>query len=556
MPKASNNFVSILSRLNGSVWYIREETMDLMLSILERRMRNEVLDDASLGLLMSQRDERGAGMGGNVRGIGILPLHGPIFPKANMMTEMSGATSLESWRQEFRSLMENDFVSTILLDVDSPGGHADMIPETAAEIRAGRDKKDIIAVANTSMNSAAMYLASQATKVYATPSGQVGSIGTILTHVDDSRKDEMAGIKRTYIHAGDYKAELAGPLSDDAKSRLQDYVDYHYAGFVRDVAAGRNTTVEDVLANYGQGSVLTPIQATEVGMIDGVQTFDHVLGRLIESGGDIGAIDSTPVGVLVQGDRLTLRESYDADKEHSEPGTGQGGEPTPAEPPEKDDLAIKGGWRRDPPPAAYEPEEMVMGRDRLEALATSLGIEFTSETSDEDLGNAVESRVADVVLPISEATQQAEAQRQWEQDYPEQARQMAQLLERDRVNGAREFANSYASFGDDSHRGFSPVVREEIERAHLAITERTFTIEGLRELCNTMASGTSVVAYNEEGSSRDTERILPVEGNARQQFATLVRNAMTEHGMSQNQAVAAMSQQHPELAKAYMGTGR
>lgn len=556
MPKDKNNFLSILSRLNGSVWYIREETMDVMLGILERRMRNEALDPETLAMVMARQDERQYSDTQNVRGIGVLPLHGPIFPKANLMTQMSGATSIEEFRADFRSLMANDFVSTIVMDVDSPGGHADMIPEMAAEIRAARDIKPIIAVANTNMCSAAMFLAAQASKVYSTESGMVGSIGTLLVHTDESRKDEIEGIKKTYIHAGEYKTELAGPLSEGAKGRLQDWVDHHYAMFVNNMAEGRGTTAEDVIENYGKGSILTPAQAQSVGMIDGVQSLDHVLGRLIESGGAIEAIDSSSVGVSEGATRLTLRDSYDADKEHSEPGTGQGGEPTPREPPETGDPAIEGGWRRDPPPIAYEPEESVMGRDRLETLAATLGLQFSAETPDEELAELVEARVGEVVTPIAEATAQAEAQRKWEQDYPEQARQMARLLEDSRKNEAHSFAEAFASFGDDPQKGFSPIVREELEKAHLSISDRTFGHDDLKGLVEAMASKTSIVSYGEAGSARSDAQVLPVDGNARQQFAALVRNAMTEHGMTQKQAVQAMSQQNPDLARAYMETGR
>ncbi len=544
-----NNFSAILNRLNGSVWYITQDSLDLMMDILDRHIKGEV-DRGNIDLRFGAGDGRnGDSDSVNMRGIGILPIHGPIFPKANMMTRMSGATSIEEFQQNFRAMMANDHVSTILLDIDSPGGNADMIPEMAAEIREARERKPIVAVANTMCCSAAQYLAAQANKVYATPSGQVGSVGVIMIHTDKSRKDQMEGIDRTYIHAGSKKADLYKTLTPESKAEIQEKVDYHYEMFVNDMAAGRNVSTEHVLEHFGQGSILMPNEAVEAGMIDGVQTFDQVLGRLIETGGDIETIDS---GISAHGRGLTLHSSYDADKAHSEPGTGTGGEPTPRETPEKDDPAIKGGWRRDPPPVAYEPEESVMGREWLETLASSLGIEFSAETPDEELTGLVDTRVSEVITPLRAAASDAEAHRQWERDYPEQAAQLARLENRDRAFGASEFAKSYERFGGDLQHGFSPVVREEIERAHLAVSERTFSHENLKQLCDSLATKTSVVAYGEGGSARQGETPDAGDGNARQRFAEVVRTAMTEHGMSQNQAIEAMSKQYPELAEAYM----
>lgn len=520
------------------------------------------MDETELRRLLDAADESNKHRSkekGQVRAIGIIPLHGPIFPKANIMTQMSGATSLEEWRSDFTELMNNDFIQTIVMDVDSPGGHADMVPETAAMIREARNHKDIIAVSNTAMDSAAYYLGSQATKIYASPSAQVGSIGTILTHIDDSGAMAMKGIKETHIHGGKYKAELSGPLTDEAKAHLQAYVDDHYRTFVQDVATGRGITPEEVEEKYGQGRVFSAQMGLDVGMIDGIASLDHVLGRLLESGGDIAALDTQPVAVAAGAERIVLGESYDADKEHSEPGTGAGGEPQPRTPPEEGDPAIKGGWRRDPPPAAYEDEEevYVMGRERMEALATKLGIEFTADTSDEELSDAIDSQVDSVVVPLTTAAQAAQEELDWSTKFPEQAKQLAELQAESNINKARVFAESYSHFEDDPKKGFSTVVRDAIQEAHGKISARSFGHADLKELLDLTSKSTSVVSWGEEGSQRrdgDEGGATAATGDFvadRKAFAELVRTAMTQDGMTQKAAIAHVSQTHPELAKSY-----
>lgn len=559
------NLSAILSRLNGSLWFMTEDSLKVLLEIVETRVNGGTRSDEEIRALLQaaqmNSDRQHSGRE-NLRGIGILPLYGPIFPKANMMTEMSGATSLEQFKSDFRAMMGDDFVGTIVMDIDSPGGHADGIREMAREIREGRDKKDIVAVANYAANSAAYYLGSQATKMYSSDSGQVGSVGVYTVHRDETRKDEMEGVKHTVISAGGNKAEHLEPLSADARAHLQSHVDEKYDEFVEDVALGRDTTEDNVRANYGGGRVFTASKALSVGMIDGIASLDKVLGRLIESGGDISAIDSAPVPVMAHvhvGTRTVgssnTRMSYDADKEHSEPGTGQGGEPTPREPPETGDKAIAGGWRRDTPPIVNELEDEEMNRQWLEARATALGIEFSADTSDEDLAQSVATRVDEVIVPINTAAASAERAREWEKDYPEQAAKLAALENKDRINEARTFAESYASFEDEPNKGFSTLVRDKLESAHLKLTDRSLGVEEFKELVDSMCAKDSVVTFGEQGSARVRETTAVAAGASRNEvrsaFAELVSAAMTEDGLDRKAAIAHVSEQNPELAKAY-----
>ena len=99
--------------------------------------------------------------------------------------------------------------------------------------------KPIISVANTAANSAAYYLASQASKMYVTPSGQVGSIGTFVVHTDDSKQREMMGVEQTVIKAGRFKAVPLEPLTPDSHDHLQKFVNNTNDKFVAAVARGR-----------------------------------------------------------------------------------------------------------------------------------------------------------------------------------------------------------------------------------------------------------------------------------------------------------------------------
>jgi len=548
------DYAQIIGKMTSAPWMITPEALKMILEIMESHMSGTLTQD-EINRRMSQVEPRATK---NQGALGVLSLSGPIFPKANLMTEMSGATSIEQFRSDFRGMLADDNISSILLDVDSPGGLSEQIPEMAAEIYDARGTKPIYAIANAAANSAAYYIASQADKMFSTPSGQLGSIGTYNVHTDDSKKAEMEGIKRTVISAGRFKAVGEQPLTEDGRQYLQGHINSVNDDFIADVARGRGVESDVVRRNYGEGGIVTPRQALESGMIDGIATFDEVVQSMTQGGSIAPTVSVTAGGSLniVNTSHTNVRQSYDADKEHSEPGTGLGGEPEPREPPETGDKAIEGGWRRDPPPIAYEEVEE-MNRELLVALAGRLGIEFDDDTSDEDLSELVTTRVDEIIVPLNEAADDVHQMQEFAEKYPDQAKKLAKLELRDRENEARQFAESFGQFADDSKKGFSNVVRTKIEDAHLKIAERRMSHEDLSELLTAASAKDGVVQYGETGSARtedgkETVRAGATPQEVRQQMAELVRTAMTEDELDRKAALKHVAAQNPELFKAYI----
>jgi HK97 family phage major capsid protein len=212
--------------------------------------------------------------------VAILPLYGVISQRMNMLSDVSGGTSTEQFAAELDALVANPQVSAIVLDVDSPGGSTFGVPELAAKVRAARDVKPIYAVANGTMASAAYWIASQATEIISTPSSFVGSIGVFAVHTDDTQADANAGITRTVISAGKYKAEGIGALTPEAKSAAQQIVDNMYGMFVADVAKGRGVLPSAVQTGYGEGRALLAGDAMHAGMVDRIATMDDVVNEL------------------------------------------------------------------------------------------------------------------------------------------------------------------------------------------------------------------------------------------------------------------------------------
>lgn len=214
----------------------------------------------------------------------IISLRGMITPFGSGLLALLGlgGGGLEAFRCALRKALTDEEVGSIVLNIDSPGGLVDLVPETAAEIREARGTKPIVAVANTMAASAAYYLASQADEVVVTPSGMVGSIGVLIRHDDLSGRMEQMGVKTTLIYAGKYKVEgnPFEPLSKEAKAALQGDVDELYGMFVADVAAGRNVDEQAVRDGFGQGRVILAQEAVKMGLADKVATLEETIAEL------------------------------------------------------------------------------------------------------------------------------------------------------------------------------------------------------------------------------------------------------------------------------------
>ena len=217
-----------------------------------------------------------------VDGVAILPMNGPIFPKANLMTESSGATACSVFASQFEELTRREEVRAIVMDVDSPGGSTAGVAEAAARIRTAKIEsgKTVAAVSNYMMASAAYYLASQADEIVSSPSSLTGSVGVYAVHEDMSAALEAAGIDTTIVRAGEGKAEFNPfePLSEADQQALQALVDHDYAMFVRDVAEGRGVSEETVRGYTGRA--FNSDEALRRGIADRVGTISETVARL------------------------------------------------------------------------------------------------------------------------------------------------------------------------------------------------------------------------------------------------------------------------------------
>lgn len=207
-----------------------------------------------------------------------------VVPIQGVITQRDGwyGTSTEMARAALRDAAG---AKAVVLDIDSPGGSVYGVEELGAEIRALRATTPVIAVANSLAASAAYWIASQASEIYVTPSGEIGSVGVYGMHVDLSVALDQAGLKVTLVAAGEGKVE-GNPyesLSEMALSDMTEDIERYYGMFVTAVRKGRSlgerrVSAETIRQEWGAW-VYGPRQAVEIGMADHVGTIEDAVRR-------------------------------------------------------------------------------------------------------------------------------------------------------------------------------------------------------------------------------------------------------------------------------------
>ena len=267
---------AFLAQLLATPWAMQPEVLSAYAGIIARRYAGEpaaAIQAAKPSPTMRQGS------------IAVIPVHGAIMQRANMMQDMCGGTSTDQVSSMLRQALADETVSKILLDIDSPGGSVYGTGELAAEIYQARAQKPVVAFANSLAASAAYWIGCSASEFYVTPGGEVGSIGVWMAHDDYSQAMAESGVKTTIISAGKFKVEgnPYEPLGEDAQAFMQSRVSDYYQSFTAGVAKGRGVPIESVRSGMGQGRCLGADQALSENMVDGVMTLNDVIKKMQRS---------------------------------------------------------------------------------------------------------------------------------------------------------------------------------------------------------------------------------------------------------------------------------
>jgi len=212
--------------------------------------------------------------------IAILNVMGSIFPRANLFSEISGATSVETLALKFKEALKDDSVKGIILHIDSPGGQVPGIHEFANMIYNARGTKPVRAYVSSLGASAAYWIASAADSISLDATAMVGSIGIVCAWTDDTKANEARGYRDYKIVSSKSPNKQLDPKTEKGRELLLKNLDEITDIFISDVARNRGVTINKVEEKFGQGGVVTASEAVKIGMADELNSLEGVIADL------------------------------------------------------------------------------------------------------------------------------------------------------------------------------------------------------------------------------------------------------------------------------------
>lgn len=269
----------VISAVTRQPWAITPDGLELVLGIAQRQLSDHE------AVLAAPTQRRESGKVQMRDGVAIIPVMGPIFPHANLFTEVSGATSIETLALRFGEAIDARDVKAIVLHIDSPGGQATGVHEFAGQIFAARDSKPITAYVSGVAGSAAYWIASAASKIVADETALLGSIGVVAAWSDNKKARETAGFTDYEVVSSQSPNKHLDPQSHEGRAAMQRLLDEKADIFIADVARNRGKRVATVTEQFGQGGVMHAAQAVKVGMADEIGSLEAVIAALSSGGG-------------------------------------------------------------------------------------------------------------------------------------------------------------------------------------------------------------------------------------------------------------------------------
>lgn len=183
--------------------------------------------------------------------------------------------------ETFAGLTESSSIENVLLKADTPGGIVDGLAEAYDELVKLAAVKNVETQVVGTLASAGYHLACATKRITAQRMDVIGSIGTRLALFDFSKAFEDAGIRRVEINTGWAKSigAMGLEVTDRQIAFLQDFVDQLQTDFQKAVQTGRNFSDTEYQA-VSDGRWWLADNALELGLIDGIATFDETVTRL------------------------------------------------------------------------------------------------------------------------------------------------------------------------------------------------------------------------------------------------------------------------------------
>ncbi len=280
------NIPHILTDVISKPLMVTPDKLSVLLGILDKK--------SSQGINVDLSDVVGASKGTpaaaiarpvnqtNQDQIAVTSIIGSLVARNRGFSDGSGLRSYRTIQFEIQQALDAPEVGGIILDIDTYGGMVAGLDRFAQFLRNAAQEKPIYAVIDLNCYSAGYYIASACSKVILTDAvtAGVGSVGCILIHRSQSKKNKKDGIEYSTFYFGARKNDYSPHehLTNDMRQTLQEQVDAHGMKFVSRVAENRGLSVDAVMETqagcfYGQAAI-------DIGLADHIATFDEAVAMM------------------------------------------------------------------------------------------------------------------------------------------------------------------------------------------------------------------------------------------------------------------------------------
>lgn len=292
----------VLSFIGKTLWAIKPDALEKIISIANRSYSDPQLAAAiksEQSSLIESTDNSE---------IAVIDVVGPIFTRADLFSDISGAASLDSLERRIDEALYDDSIKAIVLRIDSPGGEVTGTHEFANYLDEACEIKPIVAYVQGMACSAAYWIASATSHIYVDKTAILGSIGVVAAWTDDSEARSAAGLTDYEVVSSQSPKKRLDPTQDDGRAELQKQLDGLADIFIDDVAAFRDVSRKKVLADFGQGSTFLANDAIKLGMADEISSLRDVIKLLSTKTNNLNNINSgvSQMGIKSNRDRLNF----------------------------------------------------------------------------------------------------------------------------------------------------------------------------------------------------------------------------------------------------------
>jgi signal peptide peptidase SppA len=270
------NLPYVASRVFGRPLLIARAKLEVILDVLGPRFAGGSLE------VVNQKADPLPLTSITVERIAVISVIGTLVSRSGYLDAASGLQAYSDIAGAITAAMDDASVRGVILDIDSPGGEVGGLFDLVEQILAIRSAsaKPLWAMANECALSAAYAIASAADRLYVTRTGEVGSIGVVAVHVDESGADAKAGLSWSFVFAGDQKVDgnAHEPLSQRARASIQADVDRLYSEFCALVAANRGMGSEAVRGTAA--AIYRGALAVRTGLADRLGTLDLAIAEM------------------------------------------------------------------------------------------------------------------------------------------------------------------------------------------------------------------------------------------------------------------------------------